>query len=330
MPNPFDEQRRRPITYPGFADPTAGQGGSGAPTTYWGGNAPGVEWGSNPWNPASPYPGNPTFGPNLPQAPSQETPNFGGPNSPKSPPEGFLPGDNTGGSGGGSGGGVGEPPPSGTGGGFWDIYSQFLKNSPGMNLPDPNKYFNEGNINKRYDTMAQNIGQRQSSAMARAGNQAGSMAGARGLMNPSGFTMNATYQASQPYVEALGNVESERAGSLAKNQTDLFNALFGKEKAQSDWSQQMMGNAFQQQGFNQQANQWQQGFNRQGEQWEKTFGQQGEQFDKTYDLERWKTMVPMIQGEWEKFMNDMQSQPGSDKIDWSEAYKRFLKQHGIG
>lgn len=205
---------------------------------------------------------------------------------------------------------------------FWTLFQEYMSKMPGLNMPDPNKYFDASGINRTYDTSRGNILSNMYSAQSRAANQAGALAGANGMLNRGGFTMRATTDAALPYTQALGQNETARAGSLQGNQQNLYNALMGQTTAQAGYQQQGIGNVFQMMN---------QGYNQQNLDLERQrLAQQNEQFGKTYDLQRFtSTIMPMFQKQWQDFITNMQQQPGSDKLDWGTVYQNFMKQMGL-
>ncbi len=70
-------------------------------------------------------------------------------------------------------------------------------------------------INKQYDVAAGNLMQRGATARGQAMSAAGGQAGSRGLLNPSAFINQAGSQAYNPFVNALGGLEEQRAGALS-------------------------------------------------------------------------------------------------------------------
>jgi len=65
--------------------------------------------------------------------------------------------------------------------------------------------------NAQFDIAQRNLGQRMGNTVGQTQQSAAAMAGSRGLVNPSGFTLGAGTQARQPYVQAQGQLEQGRA-----------------------------------------------------------------------------------------------------------------------
>lgn len=86
------------------------------------------------------------------------------------------------------------------------------------------------NMNRAYDTAAGNLGQRMYQMRGRAQADAGAMAGSRGLINPSAFTLGAGNQASAPFINALQGLEGQR---MFANQ-DLMRFLLQYLQGQGD------------------------------------------------------------------------------------------------
>lgn len=89
---------------------------------------------------------------------------------------------------------------------------------------DPSRYM--GQINRAYDTAAGNLGQRGETARGQAQTQAGGQAYSRGLLNPSSFISSAGAKAYNPFVQALGGLETQRAGALSEAEENFRRMLF--------------------------------------------------------------------------------------------------------
>jgi len=119
----------------------------------------------------------------------------------------------------------------------------------GRQLDDLMRFFSimGGGPNEYFNIAAGNINRAGATAGAEAQRTAGSMAGARNLVNPSAFTLGAGTQARQPYVQALGGLEAQRAQAQQQFLAQLLQYLTGQgqqrgqqnmyaEQNQFDWS----------------------------------------------------------------------------------------------
>src|SRR3990167_728671 len=111
---------------------------------------------------------------------------------------------------------------------------------------DPSRYM--GQINRQYDVAAGNIGRRGETARGQAQSQAGGQAYSRGLLNPSAFTQSAGAKAYNPYVQALGGLETQRAGALSEAEENfrrmLFQTVMGAYQGQQNRDYQEEQNKF--------------------------------------------------------------------------------------
>ena len=111
---------------------------------------------------------------------------------------------------------------------------------------DPSRYM--GQINRAYDTAAGNLNRAGGTARGQAQIQAGGQAYGRGLLNPSAFISSAGAKAYNPYVQALGGLETQRAGALSESEEAfrrlLFQTVMGSYQGQQNRDYQEEQNKF--------------------------------------------------------------------------------------
>lgn len=94
-----------------------------------------------------------------------------------------------------------------------------------MNMPNPQNYFGQGNVNQFYDLSKSNLNQQYQRSLSEAGMGAGEAAASRGLLNPSLMTRQAQNDVNQVYAPQFTGLEANRAGAMVQNNKDLYQAM---------------------------------------------------------------------------------------------------------
>jgi len=122
------------------------------------------------------------------------------------------------------------------------------KDLKGFQYEDPTKYYAPEATNAYFDTARGNLSGQAGTASSQAANRGAAMAASRGLVNPSGFTSAVASQAYAPFATQMGNLEVDRAKTLADNQQKLFSALLQSQQLTQGDKQQQINNFLNQQG----------------------------------------------------------------------------------
>lgn len=121
-------------------------------------------------------------------------------------------------------------------------YLQSLMPQSTQALPDVNQYFGMGALDKYYNIGRQNLTGAMNQGVSDASMQAGALAGARGLANPSGFVSNSANQVRQSFAPQFGALEQSRAGAQNNQLQALYQALMQQRQYQDQSSQNRFQN----------------------------------------------------------------------------------------
>jgi hypothetical protein len=124
-------------------------------------------------------------------------------------------------------------------------YLQGLMPNFDMNMPDPQNYFGQGNVNQFYDQSKSALNQTYQRDLGEAGQGAGEMAAARGLLNPSLLARQAQSGVRETYAPQFAGLEANRAGAMLQNNQELYKAMLGNDQYMNMLRQLGYSNQFQ-------------------------------------------------------------------------------------